>query len=84
MVMCLGNRRQVTADGTVNYPLPKVVEDIQVNFATRKVKRQTSRRTDQRRTREFIITRELELKPGRVFNRNTVQKTCSGLRTGLV
>jgi len=43
------------------------------------VKRQTSRENRSRRTREFIITRELELKPGRVFNRNTKQAWVYGL-----
>jgi outer membrane protein insertion porin family len=67
---------QVTADGTVNLSVAEgVVEDIQVNFRNKEGE-ETNERGEpiKGRTREFIITRELELKPGRVFNRNTVQK----------
>lgn len=67
---------QVAADGTVTLTIPEgVVENIQVSFRNKE-----GDATDDQgkpikgRTREFIITRELELKPGQIFNRNTVQR----------
>ena len=67
---------QVAADGTVNLSVAEgVVEDIQVNFRNKEGE-ETNDQGEQikGRTREFIITREVELKPGRVFNRNTIQR----------
>ena len=52
-----------------------VVEDIQVNFRNNEGEETNDEgQPIEGRTRPFIITRELELKPGQVFNRNTVQR----------
>jgi len=62
-------------DGTANLIVAEgTIEDIKVAFVNEEGK--TEGPDGQRirgRTREFIITRELSLKPGDVFNRNTVQ-----------
>ena len=67
---------QVAADGTVTLSVAEgVIEDIQVSFRNKE-----GDATDDKgkpikgRTRKFIITRELELKPGQIFNRATVQR----------
>ncbi|WP_009634204.1 BamA/TamA family outer membrane protein [Synechocystis sp. PCC 7509] len=67
---------QVAADGTVTLAIAEgVIEDIQISFRNKE-----GDATDDEgkpivgRTREFIITRELELKPGQIFNRTTVQR----------
>jgi outer membrane protein insertion porin family len=67
---------QTTPDGTVTLSVAEgVVEDVRVHFRNKE-----GDDTDDRghplkgRTRQFVIKRELELKPGQVFNRNTVQK----------
>ena len=67
---------QVAADGTVTLQVAEgVVEDIEVNFRNKEGE-DTNEEGEpiKGRTREFIITRELELKPGRVFNRTVVQR----------
>jgi outer membrane protein insertion porin family len=62
-------------DGTVTVVVAEgVVEDIKVGFLNEEGKGQNTDGTPVRgNTRDFIITRELNLKPGTVFNRNTVQ-----------
>ncbi len=67
---------EVAADGTVTLAVAEgVIENIQVSFRNK-----DGEATDDEgkpiegRTREFIVTRELELKPGQVFNRTTVQR----------
>ncbi len=67
---------QVAADGTVTLTVPEgVVENIQVSFRNSEGEATDDEgRPIRGRTREFIVTRELELKPGQIFNRNTVQR----------
>ncbi|MEH2056151.1 MAG: BamA/TamA family outer membrane protein, partial [Nostoc sp.] len=67
---------QVSENGVVTLQIAEgVVENIRVRFRNK-----DGQDTDEKgqpirgRTQEYIITRELELKPGQVFNRNTVQK----------
>ncbi len=67
---------QVASDGTVTLSVAEgVVEDIQINFRTKEGEETNDEGEPVKgRTRTFIVTRELELKPGGVFNRNTVQR----------
>ena len=67
---------QVAADGTVTLLVAEgVVEDIQVRFINKEGESTDDQGRPLRgRTRDFIITRELELRPGSVFNRTTVQR----------
>ncbi|MBD2165304.1 BamA/TamA family outer membrane protein [Calothrix membranacea FACHB-236] len=67
---------QVSENGVVTLQVAEgVVENIRVRFRNKE-----GQETDEQgqpirgRTQDYIITRELELKPGQVFNRNTVQK----------
>ncbi|MBN3950307.1 MAG: BamA/TamA family outer membrane protein [Nostoc sp. NMS7] len=67
---------QVSENGIVTLQIAEgVVENIRVRFRNK-----DGQDTDEKgqpirgRTQNYIITRELELKPGQVFNRNTVQK----------
>ncbi|MBW4561358.1 MAG: BamA/TamA family outer membrane protein [Mojavia pulchra JT2-VF2] len=67
---------QVSENGVVTLLVAEgVVEDIRVRFRSKE-----GQETDEKgqpirgRTQEYIITRELQLKPGQVFNRNTVQR----------
>ena len=67
---------QVSENGIVTLRIAEgVVENIRVRFRNK-----DGQETDEKgqpirgRTQNYIITRELELKPGQVFNRNTVQK----------
>ncbi|OYD92936.1 hypothetical protein CDG76_19710 [Nostoc sp. 'Peltigera membranacea cyanobiont' 210A] len=67
---------QVSENGVVTLQVAEgVVENIRVRFRNK-----DGQETDEKgqpirgRTQEYIITREVELKPGQVFNRNTVQK----------
>lgn len=60
---------EVSEDGTVTLIVAEgVIEDVQVQFFD-----EENKPTDGR-TRDFIVTREVELKPGDVFNRNTAQR----------
>jgi outer membrane protein insertion porin family len=60
---------EVAADGTVTLVVAEgIIENIQVRYFDSESK------SVEGRTREFIVTREVELKPGDVFNRNTAQK----------
>ncbi|MCL6752797.1 BamA/TamA family outer membrane protein [Nostoc sp. CCCryo 231-06] len=67
---------QVSENGVVTLQVAEgVVENIRVRFRNK-----DGQETDEKgqpirgRTQDYIITRELELKPGQIFNRNTVQK----------
>ncbi|MEH2115177.1 BamA/TamA family outer membrane protein [Nostoc sp.] len=67
---------QVSGNGVVTLQVAEgVVENIRVRFRNKE-----GQETDEKgqpipgRTQQYIITRELELKPGQVFNRNTLQK----------
>ncbi|MBN3873521.1 BamA/TamA family outer membrane protein [Nostoc sp. JL33] len=67
---------QVSENGIVTLQIAEgVVENIRVRFRNK-----DGQETDEKgqpirgRTQDYIIKRELELKPGQVFNRNTVQK----------
>ncbi|MGF1478992.1 MAG: BamA/TamA family outer membrane protein [Cyanophyceae cyanobacterium] len=59
---------EVEEDGTVTLVVAEgVIEDIQVRFFDEEDE------PTEGRTRDFIVTRELQLEPGDVFNRNTAQ-----------
>jgi len=65
---------QVAPDGTVTLQVSEgVVEDIQVRFVREGEATDDEGKPIRGRTRDFIITRELALKPNSVFNRNVVQ-----------
>ncbi|TVQ45529.1 MAG: hypothetical protein EA365_07630 [Gloeocapsa sp. DLM2.Bin57] len=60
---------QISPDGVVTLIIAEgVVEDIQVKFFD------AENEPVEGKTRDFIITREIELKPGNVFNRNIAQR----------
>jgi len=67
--------QQVTADGRVTLVVAEgVVEDIRVRFLDKEGEATNEQGEPVRgRTRNFIITREVQLKPGDVFNRQTAQ-----------
>jgi outer membrane protein insertion porin family len=67
---------QVSQDGTVTLQVAEgEVEAIQVQFINKEGQTQDEKGNPIRgRTRDFIITREFELKPGQVFNRNLVER----------
>lgn len=66
----------VSDDGIVTLEVAEgVVEDIRVRFLTEEGEPTTAEGEPvEGRTREFIITREMALKPGDVFNREVVQQ----------
>jgi outer membrane protein insertion porin family len=65
---------QVAPDGTVTLQVTEgVVEDIQIRFVREGEATDDEGKPIRGRTRDFIITRELALKPNSVFNRNVVQ-----------
>jgi outer membrane protein insertion porin family len=66
---------QVAEDGTVTLEVAEgVIENIQVQFLNSEGQARDERGNPVRgRTREFIITREFETKPGDVFNRTRIQ-----------
>jgi outer membrane protein insertion porin family len=68
--------QQVTADGKVTLIVAEgVIENIQVRFLNKEGEATNEKGEQIRgRTRDFIITREVQLKPGDVFNRQTAQK----------
>uniref|UniRef100_A0ACD5GVW5 POTRA domain-containing protein n=1 Tax=Desertifilum tharense IPPAS B-1220 TaxID=1781255 RepID=A0ACD5GVW5_9CYAN len=77
---------EITPDGTVTLVVAEgVIEDIEVRFLNREGEATQEDGTPVRgRTREFIITRELDLQPGRVFNRQVVEEDLQRLfRLGL-
>ncbi|MGH2413899.1 MAG: BamA/TamA family outer membrane protein, partial [Microcystaceae cyanobacterium] len=60
---------QVSEDGTVTLVIAEgIIENIQVRFFD------TEDAPAEGTTRDFIVTREMQLKPGDVFNRNTAQR----------
>ncbi len=67
---------QVSDDGTVTLNIAEgVVESIQVNFLGKDGQAVDSKgRPVKAYTKPYIVLRELELKPGEVFNRDTVQQ----------
>ncbi|MBD2605752.1 BamA/TamA family outer membrane protein [Scytonema hofmannii FACHB-248] len=67
---------QVAENGVVTLQVAEgVVENIRVRFRNKEGQETNEKGQPVRgRTQEYIIQRELELKPGQVFNRNTVQK----------
>lgn len=67
---------KVNSDGTVTLVVAEgIIEDVQVGFLNKE-----GEETDEEgkpvtgRTRDFIITREVELKPGDVFNRQKAER----------
>jgi outer membrane protein insertion porin family len=59
---------QISRDGTVTLIIAEgVLDDIKVRFFNEEDEETEGR------TRDFIVTREIELKPGEVFNRKTAQ-----------
>ncbi|KYC41344.1 hypothetical protein WA1_21805 [Scytonema hofmannii PCC 7110] len=67
---------QVSENGVVTLQVAEgVVEDIRVQFRNKEGQTTNDKGEPIRgRTQPYIVTRELQLKPGTVFNRNTVQK----------
>lgn len=67
---------QINPDGTVVLQVAEgEIERIQVRFINKEGNDRDAKGNPIRgRTRDFIITRELELKPGSVFNRNTLER----------
>ncbi|WP_427160730.1 BamA/TamA family outer membrane protein [Aliinostoc sp. HNIBRCY26] len=67
---------QVSESGVVTLQVAEgVVENIKVRFRNKEGQDVNEKGEPIKgRTREYVIKRELELKPGQVFNRNTVQK----------
>ncbi|MCW5314080.1 BamA/TamA family outer membrane protein [Nostoc sp. KVJ3] len=67
---------QVSENGIVTLQVAEgVVENIRVRFRNKDGQETNEKGQPIRgRTQDYIITRELELKPGQIFNRNTVQK----------
>jgi outer membrane protein insertion porin family len=60
---------QISENGTVTLVIAEgVIENIQVKFYD------SEEEPVEGRTRDFIVTREMRLKPGDVFNRNTAQE----------
>lgn len=60
---------KVSEDGTVTLVIAEgVIENIQVRYFDKEDQ------PAEGKTRDFIVTREMQLKPGDVFNRNTAQK----------
>lgn len=66
---------RVSPDGTVTLVVAEgVVEDIQVRFLNKEGDAEDAQgRPIRGRTRRYIILREMELKPGQVFNRDRIQ-----------
>jgi outer membrane protein insertion porin family len=67
---------QVTADGRVTLVVAEgVVEDIRVRFLNKEAQPTDEKGEPVRgRTRDFIITREVQLRSGDVFNRRTAER----------
>lgn len=67
---------QVSPDGTATLAVAEgVVEGIQVRFLNKEGETTNAQgQIIQGRTREFIVTREFDLKPGDVFNRNAAER----------
>jgi outer membrane protein insertion porin family len=67
---------QVSENGVVTLQVAEgVVENVRVRFRNKEGQETDEQgRAIRGRTQPYIITRELQLKPGQVFNRNTVQR----------
>ena len=66
---------QVSPDGVVTLKVAEgLVEDIRVQFSNKDGEAPEDGKPVKGRTKPYIIQRELELKPGQVFNRNLVQR----------
>ncbi|MGG6267421.1 BamA/TamA family outer membrane protein [Leptolyngbya sp. AN03gr2] len=67
---------QVNADGTVVLDVTEgEIERIQVRFINKEGQPQDAQgRPIRGRTRDFIVTRELQSQPGTIVNRNTIQR----------
>ena len=70
------NVPKVAADGSVTLEVAEgVVEGLQVRFVNKQGEEKDDKGKPIRgRTRDFIVTREFELKPGDVFNRSTAER----------
>jgi outer membrane protein insertion porin family len=66
----------LSADGTLTLVIAEgLIEDVQVRFLTKDGSPlDENKKPIEGATRPFIITREAELKPGKVFNRKTAEK----------
>jgi outer membrane protein insertion porin family len=66
----------LSPDGKLNLTIAEgVIEDVQVRFLNKKGEAvDENKKLFTGTTRSFIITREAELKPGKIFNRNTAEK----------
>jgi outer membrane protein insertion porin family len=69
-------RPQINPDGTVVLQVAEgEIERVQVNFINKEGNDRDAKGNPIRgKTRDFIITRELELRPGTVFNRRTLER----------
>jgi outer membrane protein insertion porin family len=67
---------ELTPDGRLNVIISEgAIEDVQVRFLNDKGEAvDENKKPFTGTTRPFIITREAELKPGKIFNRNTAEK----------
>jgi outer membrane protein insertion porin family len=67
---------QVSPEGVVTLQVAEgVVENIQVRFTNKDGEDQDAKGNPIRgRTRDFIVTREFQLKPGQIFNRTIVER----------
>jgi outer membrane protein insertion porin family len=68
--------KEIGADGTLKLVIAEgLIEDIQVRFMSKEGALVDDKKEPIKgNTRPFIVTREAELKPGKIFNRNTVEK----------
>ncbi len=65
---------KVSPDGTVTVEVAEgTVETIDVQFMNKQGETKENDKAIKGRTRTFIITREMQLKPGQVFNKNTAE-----------
>jgi outer membrane protein insertion porin family len=67
---------ELNADGTLKLVIAEgLIEDVQVRFMTKEgLLVDDKKKPISGNTRPFIVTREAELKPGKIFNRATVEK----------
>jgi outer membrane protein insertion porin family len=68
--------KEMSADGTLKLVISEgLIEDVQVRFMTKDgLLVDDKKQPITGSTRPFIVTREAELKPGKIFNRATVEK----------
>ncbi len=67
---------ELSADGTLKLVIAEgIIEDVQVRFMTKEgLLVDDKKKPISGNTRPFIVTREAELKPGKIFNRATVER----------